>query len=243
MPLIGDPGVMAHLEPLSPTPRTRPVRSRDRTQSDRAALRDTLDGGLVCHLGVVVDDAPRVLPTAYGVDWAGDDPYGTLYLHGSVAAHSLRAAPTQTVCVTVTIVDGLVLARSAFHHSANYRSAVVLGQPRLVTDDAERRRALDLIIEHLVPGRAPTMRPHTRKELAATAVLALSLREASVKVRSGDPVDEPFDVEAGGVWAGVLPIRVVTDPPVTAQDSPPGVPVPDHVTARALDEAALDRSA
>lgn len=139
-----------------------------------------------------------VLPTGYGVD---ED---TLYLHGSVVARPLIVGPAQTVCVTVTLLDGIVLARSAFHHSVNYRSAVIFGVPRLVVDDAEKLRALQCITEHLAPGQWAATRQPTRKELAATSVLALSLVEASVKVRSGPPVDDADDVASGG-WAGVLP--------------------------------------
>lgn len=230
--------IAGDLTPLSPSPRTRLIRGKHRAQQDREALRDTLDSSLICHLGLVIDGVPRVLPTSYGFDWPdrpgpdheppGGDPYGTLYLHGSAAAASLRAATGQTVCVSVTTVDGIVLARAGFHHSANYRSAVIIGRPRLLTDEAERLHALDRIIDHLVPGRSATLRPPTRKELAATTVLALSLREASVKSRAGDPVDEPEDVAAGG-WAGVLPVHTTAGPPVTAADCPPDAAVPDHL--------------
>ena len=215
--------------PLSPTARTRLHRHSDRALTDRAALFDVLAAAVVCHLGVVVNGTPLVLPTAYGVDPTGPDAAGTLYLHGSVASRSLLAAPEQDVCVTVTVVDGLVLARSAFHHSMNYRSAVVVGRPRVVTDPDEVRRALDLVVDHVVPGRAATLRPHTRKELAATRVLALPLHEASVKTRVGEPVDEEEDVRAGG-WAGVVPLRVTRAAPVTATDAE-GHPVPRDVRA------------
>ena len=221
--------VPAISEPLSPTSRTTLRRHSERAQSDREALREVLADAFVCHLGVLVDGVPLVLPTAYGVSPDGPDDGGTLYLHGSVAARSLLAAPEQEVSVTVTVVDGLVLARSAFHHSMNYRSAVVVGRPRVVTDPDEVRRALDLVVDQVVPGRAATLRPHTRKELAATQVLALPLREASVKVRTGGPVDDPEDVEAGG-WAGVLPLGLLAGEPVTATDAV-GQDVPDHVRA------------
>jgi uncharacterized protein len=216
--------------PLSPTERTRIRRVRERAATDREALHDVLTAGLVCHLGVVIGGAPRVIPTAYGFDPDGPDRDGSLYLHGSVAAHSLRAGPEQTVCVTVTLVDGLVLARSAFHHSMNYRSAMVLGAPRVVTGSDEREHALALIVDRLMPSRTNTLRAHTRKELAATTVLALPLHEASVKVRSGGVNDDEEDIAAGG-WAGVIPVRTVLDAPVTDADSPPDMPVPRHVTA------------
>lgn len=219
---------------LSPTSRTTVVRGHRRAATDREALHEVLREAMVCHLGVVVGAGvqghPLVVPTAFGWDADGPDEGGSLYLHGSVASRSLLAAPGATVCVTVTHLDGLVLARSAFHHSANYRSAVVLGVPRVVTSPDERVRALDAIVDQVVPGRAATLRAHTRKELAATTVLALSLHEASVKVRVGDPVDEPEDV-AGGAWAGVVPLRVVAGTPVTAGDA--RGPVPDDVRRRA----------
>lgn len=216
--------------PLSPTERTRVRRVRERAAVERGALYDVLTAGLVCHLGVVVDESPVVVPTVYGVDPDGPDRDGTLYLHGSVAARSLVESPNATVCVTVTLVDGLVLARSAFHHSMNYRSAMVIGTPRVVTDPDERERALAVIVDHVIPDRAETLRAHTRKELSATRVLALSLHEASVKTRTGDVNDEPEDVEAGG-WAGVVPVRTVLDPPRTNADCPPGMPVPGDVAA------------
>jgi nitroimidazol reductase NimA-like FMN-containing flavoprotein (pyridoxamine 5'-phosphate oxidase superfamily) len=179
----------------------------------------------------VVDGVPVVLPTVFAVDVDGPDEAGTLYLHGSVAARSLREAPEQEVSVCVTVLDGLVLARSGFHHSMNYRSAVVLGRPRRVVDEPERSRALALIVDHLVPGRSATLRVPTRRELAATAVLALPLHEASVKVRSGDPVDDDEDV-AAGTWAGVLPVHLATGAVRTAADAA-GTAVPGDVLARA----------
>jgi uncharacterized protein len=190
---------------LSPTERTQLNRQRDRAATDRAELLDVLAKSLVCHLGVVMDGYPLVVPTVFGVDPDGPDAGGTLYLHGSVAAGSLRAAPGADLCVTCTLVDGLVLARSGFHHSMNYRSAVVIGPGRTVGDEAEKRRALDLVVDHVVPGRSRTLRAHTRKELAATAVVAVPLREASVKRRSGGVSDDQADVDAGA-WAGVVPL-------------------------------------
>ena len=192
-----------------------------------------LDAGLVCHLGVLVagtdgtDGTPVVLPTGYGR--IGD----TLYLHGSSANRSLGAAAGRPVCVTVTHLDGIVLARSLFHHSVNYRSAVIFGTGRLVTDDPERLRGLRAIVEQLAPGQWDTARAPTRKELAATAVIALSLAEASVKVRSGPPADGPEDHELG-IWAGVLPVRMTFGEPEPDPALPPVVPVPAHVRDRAM---------
>ncbi len=190
-----------------------------------------LNASLVCHLGLVMDGHPVVLPTVFGVDPDGPDEGGTLYLHGSVAAGSLLSAPDQDVAVTCTLVDGLVLARSGFHHSMNYRSAVVIGRGRLVTDPTEKQRALDHVVDHVVPGRSATLRGPTRRELAATAVIAVPLVEASVKQRRGEPVDDDADLDSG-VWAGVLPISVGAGQIQTAADAS-GIPVPVDVTARA----------
>jgi nitroimidazol reductase NimA-like FMN-containing flavoprotein (pyridoxamine 5'-phosphate oxidase superfamily) len=212
--------------PLSPTARSTPRRLRERGRRDRAELYAVLDEALICHLGVVVDDAPLVLPTCFG--YLGD----VLYLHGSTGAVSLRAGAGAPVCVTVTLVDGLVYARSVFHHSANYRSAVVHGSPRLVTDQAEKLAGLRAIVEHTAPGSWEHARQPTTKELAATAVLALDLTEASVKVRSGPPVDDPADVARGAAWAGVLPVRTVFGEPRPSPDLPADASVPPHLTAR-----------
>lgn len=217
--------------PLEPSRRTTVGRGRNRVVGERAALMDFLAHGLIAHVGVVVDTQPVVLPVAYAVDADGPDRDGTLYLHGSVAARWLRATPETTLCVTVTELDGLVAARSGFHHSMNYRSAVVIGSARLVEDTAERGRALDLIIDQMIPGRAATLRPHTRKELAATMVIALPLHEASMKARSGGPVDEPEDLDSGA-WGGHLPVTRVIGAPVTAADQAAGVAVPADVVAR-----------
>lgn len=220
--------------PLSPTPRSTPRRETERAQSDRAALYDVLDTALVCHLAVVVDGVPLALPTVFAVDPDGPDEGGTLYVHGSVASRSLVQGVEQDLSVTMTVLDGIVLARSGFNHSMNYRSAVVVGRPRAVTDEAERAHALDLLVDHVAPGRSATLRRPTRKELVATVVLALPLHEASVKRRAGDPEDEDVDVETGGVWAGVVPLRLTGSEPVTSADVV-DVPVPEHVVARAAD--------
>lgn len=210
--------------PLSPTPRTTVGRGRNRMVEDRIELHLLLEDALLAHLGVVVGGHPLVLPTAFAVDPFGPDRDGTLYLHGSVAAGWLRAATDATVCVTVTELDGLVAGRSAFHHSMNYRSAVVIGQARVVEDPQERQHALDLIVDHMIPGRSATLRPSTRKELAATAVLAVPLHEASMKARAGGPGDEPEDVAAGG-WGGHVPLRRVAAAPVPDDDAVGPVPV------------------
>ena len=221
---------MTDAAPLSPTPRTRITRLRERGRSDRDELLDFLAGQLIAHVAVDAGGHPVTLPVAYGVDPDGPDQDGTIYVHGSVGAGWLSTAPGSTVCVTVTALDGLVLARSGFHHSMNYRCAVVIGTARLVESQEERARALDLVVDQVVPGRAATLRAHTRKELVATAVLAVPLHEASLKQRAEGVGDEPEDVEAG-IWAGVLPLRTVAgdlepDPLTDAE-------VPDDVARRA----------
>ncbi|ANH38811.1 Pyridoxamine 5'-phosphate oxidase [Nocardioides dokdonensis FR1436] len=225
---------------LSPTDRTTATRGRHRMVAERAALHALLAEAMVAHVGLTVgsgpDAHPLVLPTAYAADPDGPDDGGSLYLHGSVAAGWLPTVLAGQVCVTITLLDGLVAARSGFHHSANYRSAVVLGRPRLVEDEVEKVRALDLVVDQVVPGRSGTLRPHTRKELAATAVLALPLAEASLKVRAGGPVDDEPDI-AAGVWGGHVPLRLVAGEPVADADAV-GVPVPAEVAARAAALAA-----
>lgn len=222
------------LPPLEPTDRTRVNRGRNRAVADRGALLALLDDALVAHLGVQVGDHPLVLPTAFAVDADGPGEGGTLYVHGSVAARWLRGSVDATVCVTVTELDGLVAGRSAFHQSMNYRSAVVIGTARLVEDAGERQHALDLIVDHMIPGRSATLRPSTRKELSATAVLAVPLHEASMKERAGGPVDEPSDVE-DGVWGGHVPVRRTLGPAVPAEDNRAGTPVPADVARVARD--------
>jgi hypothetical protein len=226
---------------LEPTERTRIRRGRNRAVADRVELHALLADALVAHLGVTVGDHPVVLPTAFAVDPDGPDEGGSLYVHGSVAARWLQESGDATVCVTVTELDGLVAGRSAFHHSMNYRSAVVIGRARIVTDPDERQHALDLIVDHMIPGRSATLRPSTRKELAATAVLAVPLHEASMKARAGGPVDEPEDV-AAGVWGGHLPLTRVVGAAVPAEDNLPGLAVPADVLDRARDGISSRRS-
>ena len=184
--------------PLSATERTRHRRYRHLGRADRDSLYAVLEAGLVAHLGVIIDGWPMVVPTAYGFD---DD---TLYLHGSVASQSLST--TGTVCVTITLADGLVLARSVFEHTINYRSAMIYGQPRLVTDPAERLAGLRCIAEHVAPGQWDYARRPSRKELAAVRLLALPLEEASVKIRTGPPSDGESPDAALGLLAGELPL-------------------------------------
>lgn len=212
---------------LSPTARSTLRRHGERARHDRAELYAVLDSVLVCHLGLVLDNAPVVLPTGYGRD--GD----TLYLHGSSGATSLLAASQGVpVCVTVTRLDGVVYARSAFHHSVNYASAVVHGTARKVTDTDEQRHGLRTLVEHIAPGSWAHSRQPTRKELAATTVLALSLHEASVKFRTGPPADDESDVVATRAWAGVLPLTAHWATPTPCPHLSPDTPVPPHVTHR-----------
>jgi nitroimidazol reductase NimA-like FMN-containing flavoprotein (pyridoxamine 5'-phosphate oxidase superfamily) len=185
-----------------PSDRTRVRRLADRGRYDRTTVEAILDEGYVAHVGFVVDGEPRVLPMTYGRD--GD----VLYLHGAVGNAMLRASSGAEVCVTVTHLDGLVLARSAFHHSMNYRSVVVLGRAEKVTDPDEKRRAFDAIVDHVLPGRSETSRPTDDAELRATLVLRIPLAEASAKVRTGGAIDEPEDHHLP-VWAGVVPLSLV----------------------------------
>jgi uncharacterized protein len=215
----------ADTTPLSSTSRTTLRRHKERGKTDRADLYAVLDEGLICHLGVVADGVPVVIPTAYGRD--GD----TLYLHGSSANGAFGAADGQQVCVTVTHIDGLVCARSVFTHSVNYRSAVVFGAASLVLDEDERWQALRAITDHLIPGRWAAARQPTRKEMAATAVLSVPLTEASVKIRTGMPMDEPEDLDLD-VWAGVLPISVTFGQPEADPLLRPEIPVPAHIRDR-----------
>jgi uncharacterized protein len=225
--------------PLSATERTRHRRLRRLGRTDRDALYAVLDAGLVAHLGVITGGWPMVIPTCYGFTT------DAVYLHGSVASQSLNTAGTP-VCVTITLTDGLVLARSVFEHSINYRSAMIYGRPRLVTAPAEKLAGLRCITEHVAPGQWDYARPASRKELAAVRLLALSLDEASVKVRSGPPDDGNSRDAALGLWAGELPLATTWQHPVPDPALPPGIPIPPHIRARAgtpADQPAACQSA
>jgi len=210
----------------TPTDRTVPTRSPDRASYDEDVVHAILDEGYVCHLGFVRDGAPVVLPTLYAR--VGE----RLYLHGSTGSRPLRmtgqADPGLPVCVTVTHVDALILARSAFHHSINYRSVVVHGVAHDVTDPEEKRAALDALVDNVVPGRAADSRPANKKELAATAVIRLDLNEVSAKLRTGGVNDEPEDL-ALPHWAGVVPLRKGYDTPIADTDLTPGTELPDYL--------------
>lgn len=209
---------------LPQTDLTRHRRLAEQGSLDRADLDAILDAGFVCHLGVVIEGRPVVVPTVYG-------RYGReLYLHGSVASRSLTAGTP--VCVTVTHVDGLVLARSVFEHGVNYRSAMIHGVPRKVTDPEEKLAGLRRLTEHATPGQWSYARQPNRKELAATTLLALSLEEASVKIRTGAPDDGDGPDAELDLWAGTLPLTSTWGKPVRDPMLPPGIPVPEHIAIR-----------
>ncbi len=198
-------------------------RTPERGRYDRETVHAILDEGIVAHVGLVSDGRPVVVPMVYGRD--GD----MLYLHGSPASRLLRAGKGgQELCVTVTLLDGLVLARSPLHHSANFRSVMVIGTARPVDDLDEKSRILDLITDHVVPGRMAAVRPNTEKELRATLVIAMPIEEASAKIRTGPPVDDDEDY-ALDHWAGVIPLGVAVGEPVPDPRLSDGIAVPDHV--------------
>ena len=214
--------------PGPPTDRVRLRRAPEQGSHRRADLHAVLDAGFICHLGLEIEGSPVVIPTTY----ARQDDH--LLVHGSVASRSLRPARGATpVCVTVTLVDGLVLARSVFHHSVNYRCAMVFGVPEIVDEPDERLAALRTISEHVVPGQWGYVRDPSAKELAQTMVLRLGLDEASVKVSEGPPGDDDADLTLD-VWAGVVPLRTVRLDPVASPNLAPGIPLPDHLAAGAL---------
>lgn len=203
--------------------RTRIRRNPGRAAYDRPSIEAVLDAAPVCHVGFAVDGQPYVIPMAYGHDGSH------LYLHGSAASRTMSVlADGAEACVTVTVLDGLVLARSAMHHSMNYRSVVLFGQARPITDEPGKREALRLITDHLIPGRWPHIRGPSPQEMKATTVVALPLDQASAKVREGPPVDDDEDLELD-VWAGVIPLRSTSADPVADADVSPDTPVPPHV--------------
>lgn len=206
----------------APSPRSRVRRIPGRGSHDPEVIRRILDEGLVAHVGFSDGGAPFVVPMGYARD--GD----RLLLHGSAASRALRLlAGGVEACVTVTLLDGLVLARSAFHHSMNYRSVVALGRARPVEDEAEKRRCLDVLLDRLVPGRGPDARPPDARELRATAVAAFPLDEATAKVRSGPPADDEEDL-ALSTWAGVIPVGSAYGVPEPAPDLAEGIPTPGY---------------
>ena len=190
------------------TPRSEVRRLPERGSYDRGLIESILDEALVCHVGFIHDGTPVVIPTIHAR--IGD----TLYLHGSPASRMLRSMRSDAeICVTVTLVDGLVVARAAFHNSLNYRSVVIFGRPRIVDDVDEKREALEAITEHVIPGRWADSRPMTEKELRATLVASVSIDEASAKTRAGGPVDDDGDYQLP-IWAGVVPLATTAAPPI-----------------------------
>ena len=207
------------------TERTKVKRLPARGAYDRETIYSILDEGFICHVGFAVDGQPYVIPTGYAR--ISND----LYIHGSSASRMLRnLSQGVEVCVTVTLVDGLVLARSAFHHSINYRSVVVLGKASLVDDPDEKGKALESFTEHIIPGRWAEIRWPNELEMKATSVLKLPIEEASAKVRTGGPKDDDEDYEMS-VWAGVLPLSVSPAEPIPDEVLPEGTEVPDYVTS------------
>jgi uncharacterized protein len=212
-------------KPGGPTARTTVRRLPERGHYDRPTIDTILDEAFVCHVGFVDDGQPFVIPTAFAR--VGDE----VVIHGSAASRMLRLFCAGAAgCLTVTLLDGLVLARSAFHHSMNYRSVVVLGTPREIQDPAEKTRALDAIVEHIVPGRLAAVRGASEVELRATRVVAFALDEASAKLRTGAPKDDEDDY-ALPVWAGELPLRLQALQPVADPRLTPGIALPAHVSS------------
>lgn len=224
------------MDSFTPTKKSTVKRLPKRGEYGRESIYQILDEGFICHVGFVVEGQPFVIPTGYAR--AGD----TLYIHGSQASRMLRALREGVeVCVTVTLVDGMVMARSAFHHSMNYRSVVVFGRAVVLEEGAEKLEALRALTEHLAPGRWAEVRQPTVGEMRATMVLALALTEASAKVRTGPPVDDEEDY-ALEVWAGVVPLRLAAGEPVADARLTEGIEPPPHVANYARARVSADTS-
>jgi nitroimidazol reductase NimA-like FMN-containing flavoprotein (pyridoxamine 5'-phosphate oxidase superfamily) len=212
------------MEPIKPTTRTQVSRHRERGAYDRPLIYSVLDEALICHVGFVVDGQPVVIPTIHAR--IGD----RLYMHGAVANRMLKTLRTGVqACVTVTVVDGLVLARSAFHHSMNYRSVVIFGTATETTDLEEKRRAFEAIVEHVCAGRSKDVRAPDDNETKATLVMSLPIVEASAKVRSGPPIDAERDYSRD-CWAGVVPLKIQPQAPISDERLAAGTPVPRYIT-------------
>jgi nitroimidazol reductase NimA-like FMN-containing flavoprotein (pyridoxamine 5'-phosphate oxidase superfamily) len=208
---------------LTPTERSTVKRLAPRGSYERELIDQILDEGLICHVGFVANNQPFVIPTGYGRD--GD----SLYIHGSPASRMLQTLQQGVeVCVTVTLLDGLVLARSLFHHSMNYRSVVLFGRATLVEDEAEKLKALHVLSEHLTPGRWQQARQPNRQELKGTTVLVLPITEGSAKVRSGPPVDSPEDYNLP-VWAGEIPLKLTAGEPIADPQLDAAIAAPENV--------------
>jgi len=207
---------------LPVTERTRLRRAHQRGTFDRETIHAILDAQPLCHVACVVDGHPYVVPT---LQWREGD---TVYWHGSAASRAIRAQAGAEVCLNVTLLDGLVLARSGFHHSANFRSVTLFGRAFMVEEAEEKRAKLARFIDGLYPGRAATLRPDTPQELKATAVLGLHIREGSAKVKDAGPSDPEEDCTLP-IWAGVLPLRITTGEPVADPRNPEGVKMPEYL--------------
>ena len=219
---------------FTPTERTALKRLPTRGEYDRDAVFEILDEAFICQVGFIVDGKPVVIPTSYGR--VADD----LYIHGSAASRMLRSLEQGIdVCVSVTLIDGLVLARSAFHHSINYRSIVIFGKANVVDDSNEKTRALQAFTEHVVPGRWEEVRQPDENELKATLVLKLPLTEVSAKVRTGPPIDDEDDYNLA-VWAGVVPLRLIADAPVIDDRVPTGIEAPEYVREYSRNRKTLE---
>jgi uncharacterized protein len=218
------PAAAAPAATTAKSPRTTVARQRDRGRYDRDTINAIIDEALICHVGFTVRDQPYVIPTTHAR--IADH----LYIHGFVGSRMLKNMREGVpVCVTVTLLDGLVLARSAFHHSMNYRSAMLLGVAQEVTDEQEKRRAFEALVNHVVPGRSADVRAADAQELKATSVLRLIIDEASAKVRRGPPIDADEDY-ALTCWAGVLPLELTPGPPIDDPRLVLGTPAPTNVT-------------
>lgn len=208
----------------APSQRVQVKRLPERGNYDRAAVNAILDEALICHVGIVTEEGyPVVIPTIHAR--AGD----TVYIHGSAASRLLRSMRAgDEICLTVTLLDGLVVARSAFHNSMNYRSVVIMGAPRIVDSPAEKLAALEIVTNHIIPDRWADSRQVLEKEIKGTLVAALDLGEASAKIRTGPPVDDEEDYELP-IWAGVIPISIVAGPPIPDDRNLAGVEPPESV--------------
>ena len=210
-------------EQITQTTRTKLKRIPKRGVFERASVYKILDEAFICHVGFVANNQPFVIPTSFAR--IGD----RLMIHGSAASRMMRSLSEEIdVCVTATLVDGLVLARSAFHHSMNYRSVVVFGKAKVISDEQEKYEALKAFTEHIVPDRWSEIRPPTKNELKGTTVLALPLTEASAKIRTGNPVDDEEDYDLD-VWAGVLPLNLTPGAPINDERLKDGISVPPNI--------------
>jgi nitroimidazol reductase NimA-like FMN-containing flavoprotein (pyridoxamine 5'-phosphate oxidase superfamily) len=210
------------LKKFRPTEKTRIRRLPDRAHYDTDTVYAILDSAFVCHLGYVIEGQPYVTPTAY---WREGDH---VYWHGSHASRALDRSANTKVCLTVTQLDALVIARAAFHHSMNYRSAMIFGTPAKVEDEAHKARAMERFVERMYPGQWKRLRPITRNELKATSVLYMKIEEASAKIRTGPPKDDTDDY-ALPIWAGVVPVEVTRRAPVADPRLAPGVAIPEYL--------------